>query len=153
MSKKDIYQAVLSIIPFRIKEYISFEKAVSADCLFVIRKIFNAKHTTSSKNDYLIYNYQFINTDQKTYELSINDWKIEEIEEGYFALEKIKLSSFWGDKWGVWNTYLISDPAGELRRKSFELPEVAIHALVNFSKFSSWNDFEINEQINDLLKE
>ncbi|WP_377469617.1 hypothetical protein [Pontibacter silvestris] len=148
MSRKTIYQAVLSTEPFLVSEFIDFEKASRTDCSFIIKKLFSHTHTTYSDNKYEIYNYSILNKDQEVVSVENNEWKIEEVYDGYFGKQTRQNGNNTFIRWSAWNNYLISDPNGELRRIMFVNPKEALEHLSILSQFQSWADYEIeNRQV------
>ncbi|ALJ00689.1 hypothetical protein DC20_19035 [Rufibacter tibetensis] len=150
MTKKTIYQAVTSLEPFLISEYLDFGKAAKNPCLFFIEKKFSRTHTTSySGNKYDIFDYRFLNKEGDEYILKNNDWTVEEIGKGFFDGQGENM--FGISTWSDWNKYLISDPNGELRNVGFSLPKLAFKHFNKFSEFGSWQEYDIHNQIDNIL--
>lgn len=143
MERKPIYQAVISLEPFTIKEFKDFKSARKVESYAIIKKTFKQLHTTSYGNEYEIFNYSFLNiVEDLTKPLIVNNWGIEDIYEGYFAVKKELTDTGESVWWGASNIYSISDPNGELRTKSFASPEEAVENLIVFSKYQNWNEYE-----------
>ena len=139
MDKKPIYQAVISLEPFLLKEYKDFKSACQIDCIFIIKKMCIETHTTYSGNKYEIYNYSFLDKKNKGISFTIRKWSIVEIYDGYFGSQEKKSSI----RWSAWNDYLICDPDGELRRIKFATPQEAIENLELFSRYQNWGVYNL----------
>jgi hypothetical protein len=142
MKRKPIFQAVIALDPFVVKQFKSFDTACNVDCLYIIKKEFVRTHITLSGGEYDIFNYSFLNKYQLSTPVVINKWCIEDIYPGHYGRSvryegHVKITNY-----SVWNVYSISDPFGELRDKSFATPKEAIENLILFSKHSSWPEFE-----------
>ena len=146
MGKKTIYQGVVSIELFLVKEFKDFKSANQVECIFIIKKMYVETHTIYSGNKYEIYNYTFFDKNQKSMSFFVKKWSIEEIYDGYFGSQEIKISGYPVTKWSDWNDYLISDPNGELRRLPYTSPKEAISNLVLFSKYQDWAEYELENK-------
>lgn len=147
INRKPIYQAVVSIEPFSVKEYKNFGSAKNVSCILIIKKIYAGKHTTMYGNDYEIFNYSFhIDFEQTTTSFSINNWSIEDIYEGYCgAKHRLEEGNIEVTTFESWNDYMLCDPSGELRKLSFSHPKDALKKLQVISRYNNWADFEKND--------
>jgi len=151
MTKKTIYQAVTSMEPFLVTDFLDFEKASKNDCHFFIEKKYSKTHTTNySGSQYEIYNYRFIDKAGEEFIVKKNEWTIEEIGKGYFGSEDKNKFGEW--TWSDWNDYLISDSKGGLRKIGFSSPKLAFKYFTKFSQFPNWQEYEIHSQIDDILE-
>jgi len=144
MERKPIFQAVISLKPFFVKEFKDFKSANNIDSLFIVKKMYKQTHITRNGNEYDMYNYSLHGDNELiTKSLFIRKWSIEDIYEGYWSYsELVEKGNIKVTTWGTWNDYLISDPNGELRKKSFKDLEEAIKSLILFSKYKNWENYE-----------
>lgn len=131
MDRKPIYQAVVSIEPYTIREFKDFESAREMSCILIIKKIYIGKHTTRYGNDYDNFNYTFhIDLDNISTSFSINNWSIEEIHEGYCGTKhRVEKGDINVTAFDSWNDFVLSDPDGEVRTIYFRQPENALKKI------------------------
>jgi hypothetical protein len=142
MERKPIYQAVVTIDPYFVREFKDFESAKKIDSEIIIRKMFYKTYLTTARREHDLYNYYLLdNKSDKEDEIifSINDWNIEEIYPGYFGAIQERPETF---SYAVRNNYILSDRNGEIREEPFMLPEYALKFLKLISKFLTWSEYD-----------
>lgn len=143
MERKPIYQAVVSIEPLVVREFISFESAQKRDCIVLIKKSFGGIYKTHSGREYDLYNYSFLDRKSigdKSITYGIENWNIEDIYQGHYGEVVTSAVDLELIDWAVGNYYIISDQNGEVRKISFESPEEALKYLRFLSKHNTWRE-------------
>lgn len=144
----DHYYAIdVSLNPIKVA---TFESAIKMNPAYIVMAKFSFTHTTSYGNDYQIFNYSFLDKDKKEIKPNFGKWVITAIHKGRFIVRHKGNTTWWGD--GV--SIDFNDPFGELKTIP---PIFSIKELCEFIrviiKFKSWAEYEMKEQIDELLKE